>query len=625
MAKAEIIFDSGTHILYADGTPLAKIKAEAGCTDTFSLIADGAFLWKREASAPTDRMRMEFTVIPKVNYTQISALNYNGNGWGSGVEYSGYECDGKPWVYSYSRTSVPACSYSETETHTVALMGCRDIDPDMSFSQFPTDEGMCHALIWPEEESPYALCKQRMKEAHYFTMQPRSVFFGVIFTSPITKPRHSWHALYDFAWEYYSHPIHSRFDTDTLFKLGITYAKTLYTEEPDGFCGFSIGLEWKAAETQYVKRWFATKYELGWCGQNISLANALITYHKKTGDSDALSKALRVIDSWLSNCRLENGLMLVRTNTMPELDKRKDDELDACNLGTGALHFFEAYELLSECGIEKPECIDAAMGICDFAIRAQDEDGSLAKSWNTDGTVRTKPGSVGCFLVPPLLKAYNRTGEEKYLACAERAMKYYYTDFDRDGYTTAGALDTYAIDKESASPMLGACMALWRTTGKAEYIDMARSLAYYIGSWQWHYSCVYDNSCNLGKIGFDTFGSTGVSTMHNGLDHYALHDIISLTDLSMATGEKIWYERACAIWANATQLISDGTLVINGRTRVAGSQDEAICHCRWERMRAGGDFFTPTQWLVAWPCAFRLEIMRGMDTHCFDRGFEKLR
>jgi hypothetical protein len=313
--------------------------------------------------------------------------------------------------------------------------------------------------------------------------------------------------------------------------------------------------------------------------------------------------------------------MYVNTNTMPDPAQKVNDALDACNLGTGALHFFEAYELLLKCGIDRPDCIDAAMGICDFALSHQDEDGCFAKSWKPDGSLFVKAGSVGCFLVPPLLKAYERTGEKKYLESAERAMSFYYGDFDRDGYTTAGALDTYSIDKESASPMLGACMALYEVTGKREYVDMARNLAYYISSWQWHYSCIYDDTCTLGKIGFDTFGSTGVSTMHNGLDHYALHDVVSFVKLAEATGEKIWFDRACAFWANATQLISDGTLVINGRTRVAGSQDEAICHCRWERMRAGGDFFTPTQWLVAWPCAFRMEIMRNMDTACFDAGY----
>ena len=207
MEKTSISFSEGAYTLCADGNAVLCVKAQDGCTDSFEPIRPGIYAWKRVSAAPVDKMRMEFFVLPKVNYTMISALNYNGNGWGSGVEYRGYECEGKPWIYSYSRTSIPACSYSETDEYTVALMADRDFDVPMSFSQYPTDAGMCHALIWPEEESPYALCKQRMKEAHYFTMEPRTEFRAVIYVAPLEKPRHSWHALYDFAWDHYAHPI----------------------------------------------------------------------------------------------------------------------------------------------------------------------------------------------------------------------------------------------------------------------------------------------------------------------------------------------------------------------------------------------------------------------------------
>lgn len=623
MEKIRIVEAENQYGFFSGDEAVIKIKKEEGCTDTFTEIGGGAYLWRRETDVPVDKMDMSFFVGFDVSYTMVPCINFNGNGWGTGVEYRGYECEGKPWTYSYSRTPIPACTYSEGEKYAVALMGDRDIDPSLSCSQYPTEDGMRHSLLWPEQEGPYALCKQRMKEAHSFPMEPKNVFLGVIFISEATAPRHSWHALFDFAWEYYAHSVKSHFDSKQLWKLGCNYAKILYTEEPDGFRAFSIGLEWKASESQYIKRWFATKYELGWCGQNISLSNALLTNYLKTGDKDSLAKAEAVIDSWLSHCRLDNGMMIVTTNVLPTPETYQNKEIDACNLGTGALHFFEAYELLRKCGIEKPACIDAALGICDFALRSQDEEGAFAKSWNVDGSVKTKSGSVGCFFVPALLAAHRYTGEQKYLDSAQRAMGFYYGDFDRDGYTTAGALDSYCIDKESASPILSACILLYEHTKKPEYLEMARNLAYYIGSWQWHYSVVYPENTILFDVGFETCGSTGVSTSHNGLDHYALHDVVSFVKLAKITGEEKWLERAKAFWANATQLISDGTLVVNGRTRVAGSQDEAICHCRWERMRAGGDFFVPTQWLVAWPCAFRLEIMRQMDTTLFDEGLVK--
>ena len=50
---------------------------------------------------------------------------------------------------------------------------------------------------------------------------------------------------------------------------------------------------------------------------------------------------------------------------------------------------------------------------------------------------------------------------------------------------------------------------------------------------------------------------------------------------------------------------------INGRLRPAGGQDEAVFHTRWGRSQVPP--FTPSQWLPAWPCAFRLENLRWLD------------
>ena len=55
--------------------------------------------------------------------------------------------------------------------------------------------------------------------------------------------------------------------------------------------------------------------------------------------------------------------------------------------------------------------------------------------------------------------------------------------------------------------------------------------------------------------------------------------------------------------------------MVNGRLRPAGSSDEAVCHTRWRRNSTPA--FCPTQWLAAWPCAFRLEILRWFDDWSF--------
>ena len=62
------------------------------------------------------------------------------------------------------------------------------------------------------------------------------------------------------------------------------------------------------------------------------------------------------------------------------------------------------------------------------------------------------------------------------------------------------------------------------------------------------------------------------------------------------------------MWVNSLQNISDGSLVIKGQTRPAGSQDEGFLQTRWHTKR--GDFFGVSEWLVTWNTAFRLKILR---------------
>ena len=51
--------------------------------------------------------------------------------------------------------------------------------------------------------------------------------------------------------------------------------------------------------------------------------------------------------------------------------------------------------------------------------------------------------------------------------------------------------------------------------------------------------------------------------------------------------------------------------------------DEAISHTRWRRNSTPA--FSPTQWLSAWPCAFRLENLRWLtDWDFLDEGLRTI-
>lgn len=59
-----------------------------------------------------------------------------------------------------------------------------------------------------------------------------------------------------------------------------------------------------------------------------------------------------------------------------------------------------------------------------------------------------------------------------------------------------------------------------------------------------------------------------------------------------------------ATWHQSTRGLSDGSLTLKGATRPPGGQDEGFFHTRW-----GGQPGDVSDWLVAWPTAFRLFVL----------------
>ena len=134
-------------------------------------------------------------------------------------------------------------------------------------------------------------------------------------------------------------------------------------------------------------------------------------------------------------------------------------------------------------------------------------------------------------------------------------------------------------------------------------MDAAEEVAYYLATWQWHYSVCFPEDSMAKKIGYDTYGGTSVSAAHNAQDPYGLYYVPEYLELAQLTGKDIWLKRARALWYNGIQLISDGTLVIHNRVRPAGSQDESVRHTRWGR--PDKRIFVSSEWLVNWPGTFR--------------------
>lgn len=173
-------------------------------------------------------------------------------------------------------------------------------------------------------------------------------------------------------------------------------------------------------------------------------------------------------------------------------------------------------------------------------------------------------------------------------------------------------MDTWCIDKESSISLLHSALKLYNLTSNKEYLDDAVAVSYYLSTWLWHYNGIYPENDNFTQYNYKTFGATSVSVQHHHLDPYALFWVPEWFELTKLTGDSQWKEKAIAIWNNGCQLISDGTLVINGRVRPVGSQNEAYLQSHWN-WDAAPHFDRINSWLVAWPGAFRLETLRKLD------------
>lgn len=561
------------------------------------------------------RLTLDFRHDSECAFAMIPSVSYNGNDWGRGAEPKGFMTDGVCHTYSYRRTPIPGATYSEGKDFSVAMWGVvPDSEEDaFSCSLMPEESYVIHSLIYPEEERPFTYSNRDSYSdgrARRFSMRKgdtRSIE-AYLHVSAKEDGRYLPASFLAKAWELADKEYADVMSPEKIWEYGVRYAKEYLWAEENEYKGFSIGLV-PDEDGHWKQRPFG-KYEIGWCGQNASFANSLLVDYIKSGDKTSLDKALATLDTWTSPVlQYDNGLYVTHYDNI--LDSVERPVSDACNLGTAAYNFFEAAGLLESCGqtglVERLR--KTALGICDFVKADQQASGVYGRGWYPDGECYVREGTVGAFMIAPMIRAYDATSDVSYLESAKKAFDYYYGEFERLGYTTAGALDTWCIDKESSMPILRSALMLYDATGDRSYIDKAENVSYYLSTWLWHYRAGYAPEEDAARYGYNTFGATSVSTQHHHLDVYAVMWVAEWLKLAELSGNDMWHEKALAVWTNSCQFVSDGALEINGRIRPAGSQNEAFFECNWggypENKRIN-------DWLVAWPGAFRLETLRTL-------------
>ena len=620
---SQFTFSKQSGIFSLDGKEFLHILpyklCETTAEDVITEISEGVFRWDRNFYLSNkdicyDTFSMEAETLFHADFYCIPGVNYNGNPWGNGKEPRGLSKNGEPYVYASHRSTIPGCTFSESGEISVGMFGIPNSLLSFSCSLREKEGRLIHGLYFPERETPDVYCaRDRYEGKPYYepiTLNCHGVWTSTAYLvfSQASKKGHGYSLLLDTAWKLFSNEKSLSPNNKLIWDLGIDFIKNCALYHEDEFYGFCMGLTYDGTKWIQKTHWL----EVGWVGQNASLAVSLLYDFRLRNCEDSLSQGLKVLDAWAHYAPLPNGLFRCRFDRILKHETQWDnsEELeDSANLSAVVEQYLQAYHILSDLGIERENYRKIALNICDFAVQHQQENGLIGKAWYNNGELAQADGSSGSYMVWVLCQGFAETNENRYFDSAEKGFTYYYDQFSKNGYSTAGALDTCCIDKESAMPLLDCAIFLYEKTGAKHYLQSATEIGEYLATWQYHYDVKFPSNSILASLNYSTRGGTAVSTQHHHIDCYGLYFFHAYLKLSEYTQNEIWYQRAIALWNNACNLISDGNLIIKGQRRPRGSQDEGFLQTRWHTTK--GEYFGVSEWLVVWNTAFRLQILRN--------------
>ena len=571
----------------------------------------------------------------------IPCVNYNGNDFavtnalqtGSVVTAKtpkGLSHEGQPWVFAYERTGIPSCTLTENAETGLAVFAANDTRQSLvsSCSLELRDGRYEHVVIRPVVEAPYTYeAKGYFAERYdtYVTLGPGKSFTAKthVCVCPPKWENYAFASLVGHAMRLLDPKLAPCLHDDEVDALGTSYIRSLFevmhgkwllaTNRKTRMFGLQHGMKISREQMAENEKWaywtdvatFNSRAEIGWAGQNFLGARMLAARALRNGDKGLLEKAIGVYDAFVATQK-PSGLL--HTHFDRNFAKNQSRYVaDACNMGWGAAEAVRMHRLLKANGIDKPQYLAFARKLTDFFVKNWSDEHGFGKAYYLDGRLAQTRGSIGGFLLPALLELYGETKERKYLDSALKASDFYYAR-DLDNFVcTAGAIDCYGIDKETAYPFLTGSLALYRLTGDKKHLERAQKAGLYFISWMFYFDAVYGAETDFAKYGWHTTGGTSVAAEQHGIDPWGAITVPELYELAELTGDANWKRAADLMWANAVQGITTRTgELFHGQQRPLGAQNEAFFQARFNKYRVVVEPGYFNDLLVSWPTDYRL-------------------
>lgn len=569
---------------------------------------------------------VETTTRGEASYYMIPCVNYNGNVWGNGEEPKYMQKDGKPWIFPADRVGLPGCSVVENDEICVGLFADNvGLSKKASASIFERDGGIVQRLYFSSIEYPYVYLRKfdygsPLIEYVPFENGETKRFICYLYQYRKSSEKYyGYKKLFDYVngGEYYSavEPAHCMQEVkkwDEEFLLSLT-EKTEYGYLsnmgylPNG--EHRLGDE--TASWLYRKH---NKYEIGWCGQNITVAEMYLRLYLENGNPEYKEKGMGILRAWLKRMH-PCGLM----GCNYDIDFDTKERIDTCNEGWFLYKLIYCCRLLANIGESVDVYENAAKKICAFFIQRY-PNGGFPQMLNGDGECIVNDGCAGVMLMLGFVQAYEYFHAPEYLARAEKAFAFYNETYLSKSVAAGGALDTYCIDKESAGPVLRTALKLYALTGKKAYFESAENIAHYLMTWCFYHDVEFDADSDCARLGLRTTGGTSVSAAHHHIDCWGAFYVPDFYELYEKTQNTAYRNHAQALWTFTLQYMSDGNLRLHGMLRPRGAQNEAVIQCNWHQVdEERGQL---NDWMVAWVKTFQLDVIYAFQDRNY-RGISK--
>jgi hypothetical protein len=288
-----------------------------------------------------------------------------------------------------------------------------------------------------------------------------------------------------------------------------------YCKPTNGVMGFPFAVSLPDGKVVEVS------YQSGFVGMQIPGAAELLAYGLTNKNPQMIGKAETMLHFWATQSLSPQGVPRTWYNAEGGEQgwRRYDTYLRIAS--DGAIGMLDAWAIAKRAGRYHPLWKHFCVANGDWLLRAQNADGTFARSFSFDGTPVEKSKTNTLHPVRFLVELSLATGEKKYLDAAIRAGN---AGLDMIGSSAAyvgGTPDNPNVkDKEAGWLALVATLALYDATGDRQWLDAAVAAASYTESWMytWNVPAVAEDKRDDFPKKVSTIGGSLIATGPSSAD-----------------------------------------------------------------------------------------------------------